>query len=97
MKRKNRVKVIFIIIIGMILLALPVAMQVKGEVSNKVLDKYVAIGDEISIEANNDYDISYVSLIKDFLYAVNDNLDYSNLSEVGITSSELLNIIDKNK
>lgn len=97
MKRKNRVKVIFIIIIGMILLALPVAMQVKGEVSNKVLDKYVAIGDEISIEANNDYDISYVSLIKDFLYAINDNLDYSNLSEEGITSSELLNIIDKNK
>ena len=96
MKRKNRVKVIFIIIIGIILLALPVAMQVKGEVSNKVLDKYVAIGDEISIEANNDYDISYISLIKDFLYAVNDNLDFSNLSEEGITSSELLNIIDEN-
>ena len=97
MKRKNRVKVIFIIIIGMILLALPVAMQVKGEVSNKVLDKYVAIGDEISIEANNDYDTSYISLIKDFLHAVNDNLDYSNLSEEGITSSELLNIIAENK
>ena len=78
-------------------MALPVAMQVKGEVSNKVLDKYVAIGDEISIEANNDYDISYVSLIKDFLHAVNDNLDYSNLSEEGITSSELLNIIYANK
>lgn len=96
MKRKNRVKVIFIIIIGIILLALPVAMQVKGEVSNKVLDKYVAIGDEISIEANNDYDVSYISLIKDFLYAVNNNLDFSNLSEEGITSSELLNIIDEN-
>ena len=93
MKRKNKVKVIFIIIIGIILLALPVAMQVKGEVSNKVLDKYVAIGDEISIEENNGYDVSYVSLIKDFLYAINDNLVYSNLSEDGITSSELLNII----
>ncbi|MDU2490739.1 MAG: GDSL-type esterase/lipase family protein [Clostridium celatum] len=97
MKRKNKVKVIFIIIIGIILLALPVAMQVKGEVSNKVLDKYVAIGDEISIEENNGYDVSYVSLIKDFLYAINDNLVYSNLSEDGITSSELLNIIDENK
>lgn len=81
----------------MILLALPIAMQVKGEVSNKVLDKYVAIGDEISMEADNDYDVAYVSLIKDFLYALNDNLDYSNLSNDGITSSDILNIIEENK
>lgn len=96
-KREHRVKVIFIITIGIVLLALPIAMQVKGEVFNKVLDKYVAIGDNISMEENNDYDVSYISLIKDFLYAVNDNLNYSNLSKEGITSSELLNIIDKNK
>lgn len=96
-KREHRVKVIFIITIGIVLLALPIAMQVKGEVSNKALDKYVAIGDNISMEENNDYDVSYISLIKDFLYAVNDNLNYSNLSKEGITSSELLNIIDKNK
>ena len=96
-KREHRVKVIFIITIGIVLLALPIAMQVKGEVFNKVLDKYVAIGDNISMEENNDYDVSYISLIKDFLYAVNDNLNYSNLSMEGITSSELLNIIDKNK
>ena len=94
---KSRFKVIFIITVGMILLALPIAMQVKGEVSHKVLDKYVAIGDEISIEADNDYDVAYVSLIKDFLYALNDNLDYFNLSKDGITSSELLDIIDDNK
>ena len=97
MKKRNRIKVILIITIGMILLALPIAMQVKGEVSNKVLDKYVAIGDEISMEADNDYDVAYVSLIKDFLYALNDNLDYSNLSNDGITSSDLLNIIEENK
>lgn len=96
-KREHRVKVIFIITIGIVLLALPIAMQVKGEVSNKALDKYVAIGDNISMEENNDYDVSYISLIKDFLYAVNDKLNYSNLSKEGITSSELLNIIDKNK
>lgn len=96
-KREHRVKVIFIITIGIVLLALPIAMQVKGEVFNKVLDKYVAIGDNISMEENNDYDVSYISLIKDFLYAVNDKLNYSNLSKEGITSSELLNIIDKNK
>lgn len=96
-KREHRVKVIFIITIGIVLLALPIAMQVKGEVSNKELDKYVAIGDNISMEENNDYDVSYISLIKDFLYAVNDSLNYSNLSKEGITSSELLNIIDKNK
>ena len=96
-KREHRVKVIFIITIGIVLLALPIAMQVKGEVSNKELDKYVAIGDNISMEENNDYDVSYISLIKDFLYAVNDKLNYSNLSKEGITSSELLNIIDKNK
>ena len=96
-KREHRVKAIFIITIGIVLLALPIAMQVKGEVSNKELDKYVAIGDNISMEENNDYDVSYISLIKDFLYAVNDSLNYSNLSKEGITSSELLNIIDKNK
>ena len=71
MKKKSRFKVVFIIIIGMILLALPIAMQVKGEVSSKMLNKYVAIGDEISIESNDDYDVEYVSLIKDFLYALN--------------------------
>ena len=43
------------------------------------------------------YDIEYVSLIRDFLYALNNNLDYSNLSKEGITSFELLNIIDDNK
>ena len=97
MKKKSKFKVVFIIIIGITLLAFPIAMQARGEVSNKMLDKYVAIGDEISIEASNNYDIAYVSLIKDFLYALNDNLDYSNLSKEGITSSELLNIIDDNK
>ena len=97
MKRKSRFKVVFIITIGIILLALPITMQAKGEVSNNVLDKYVALGDEISIESDDDYDVEYVSLIKDFLYALNDNLDYSNLSKEGITSSELLNIIDDNK
>lgn len=97
MKRKSRFKVIFIITIGIILLALPITMQAKGEVSNKALNKYVAIGDEISMEADYDYDVAYVSLIKDFLYTLNDNLNYSNLSKKGITSSELLNIIDENK
>ncbi|WP_195469325.1 GDSL-type esterase/lipase family protein [Clostridium sp. D43t1_170807_H7] len=97
MKRKSRFKVVFIITIGIILLALPITMQAKGEVSNNVLDKYVALGDEISIESDDDYDVEYVSLIKDFLYALNDNLDYSNLSKEGITSSELLSIIDDNK
>ena len=97
MKKRNRSKVILIITIGMILLALPITMQAKGEVSNNVLDKYVALGDEISIESDDDYDVEYVSLIKDFLYALNDNLDYSNLSKEGITSSELLSIIDDNK
>ena len=97
MKRKSRFKVVFIITIGIILLALPITMQAKGEVSNNVLDKYVALGDEISIESDDEYDVEYVSLIKDFLYALNDNLDYSNLSKEGITSSELLSIIDDNK
>ena len=97
MKKKSKFKVVFKIIIGITLLAFPIAMQARGEVSNKMLDKYVAIGDEISIEASNDYDIAYVSLIKDFLYALYDILDYSNLSKEGITSSELLNIIDDNK
>ena len=38
-----------------------------------------------------------VSLIKDFLYALNDNLEYINLSSDGATSSQLLNVVDSNK
>ena len=72
-------------------------MQAKGEVSKSVLNKYVAIGDEISLEANSSYEVSYVSLIKDFLYALNSDLDYINLSNDGATSSQLLDIIDNNK
>ena len=97
MKRNSKFKIRFVVIIGIIVLALSVAIQAKGEVANERLNKYVAIGDEISIEASNDYDIEYVSLIRDFLYALNNNLDYSNLSKEGITSFELLNIIDDNK
>lgn len=72
-------------------------MQVKGEVSKSVLNKYVAIGDEISLEATSSYEVSYVSLIKDFLCALNDDLDYINLSNDGATSSQLIDIIDNNK
>lgn len=97
MKRNSKFKIIFVVIIGIIVLALSVVIQAKGEVANERLNKYVAIGDEISIEASNDYDIEYVSLIRDFLYALNNNLDYSNLSKEEITSFELLNIIDDNK
>lgn len=97
MKRKGKFKVLVVIIIGIILLVIPITMQAKGEVSQNVLDKYVVIGDEISLEANNDYEVSYVSLIKDFLYALNDNLEYINLSSDGATSSQLLNVVDSNK
>jgi len=96
-KRKGKFKVLVVIIIGIILLVIPITMQAKGEVSKNVLDKYVVIGDEISLEANNDYEVSYVSLIKDFLYALNDNLEYINLSSDGATSSQLLNVVDSNK
>lgn len=97
MKRKGKFKVLVVIIIGIILLVIPITMQAKGEVSKNVLDKYVVIGDEISLEANNDYEVSYFSLIKDFLYALNDNLEYINLSSDGATSSQLLNVVDSNK
>ena len=97
MKRKGKIKVLVVIIIGIILLVIHITMQAKGEVSKNVLDKYVVIGDEISLEANNDYEVSYVSLIKDFLYALNDNLEYINLSSDGATSSQLLNVVDSNK
>ena len=97
MKRKGKFKVLVVIIIGIILLVIPITMQAKGEVSKNVLDKYVVIGDEISLEANNDYEVSYVSLIKDFLYALNENLEYINLSSDGATSSQLLNVVDSNK
>lgn len=97
MKRNGKFKVLVVIIIGIILLVIPITMQAKGEVSKNVLDKYVVIGDEISLEANNDYEVSYVSLIKDFLYALNDNLEYINLSSDGATSSQLLNVVDSNK
>ena len=97
MKRKGKFKVLVVIIIGIILLVIHITMQAKGEVSKNVLDKYVVIGDEISLEANNDYEVSYVSLIKDFLYALNDNLEYINLSSDGATSSQLLNVVDSNK
>ena len=96
-KRKGKFKILVVIIIGIVLLVIPITIQAKGEVSKNVLDKYVVIGDEISLEANNDYEVSYVSLIKDFLYALNDNLEYINLSNDGATSSQLLNVVDSNK
>lgn len=97
MNNKSKFKVIFVIFIGIVLVAISITMQVNGEVSNMGINKYVAIGDEISFEASSNYEISYVSLIKDFLESINNNLDYKNLSQAGITCADLIGILDNNK
>ena len=92
-----RLKLVFIIIIAIIVLAIPLAAQVNGKINECKIDKYIAIGDEISLDSRESYDVKHVSLIKEFLYSLNENLEYYNLSEKGINSSDLLNIIENNK
>ncbi len=88
MRINCRLKLVFIIIIAIIVLAIPLAAQVNGKINECKIDKYIAIGDEISLDSRESYDVKYVSLIKEFLYS---------LSEKGINSSDLLNIIENNK
>lgn len=97
MRINCRLKLVFIIIIAIIVLAIPLATQVNGKINECKIDKYIAIGDEISLDSRESYDVKYVSLIKEFLYSLNENLEYYNLSEKGINSSDLLNIIENNK
>ena len=97
MRINCRLKLVFIIIIAIIVLAIPLAAQVNGKINECKIDKYIAIGDEISLDSRESYDVKYVSLIKEFLYSLNENLEYYNLSEKGINSSDLLNIIENNK
>lgn len=97
MGKKRKFKVLFVVTIGIILFLVPITIQANGKFSDKVINKYVAIGDEVSLECNEEYEVSYVSLIKDFLEALNTDLNYYNLSEDKITSSELIDIIDVNE
>lgn len=97
MGKRSKFKVLFVVTIGIILFLIPLTIQASGENYNKMVHKYVALGDEVSMESNDNYDISYVSLIKDFLDALNSDLKYNNLSKEGITSSDLMSIVDQNK
>lgn len=97
MRKNSKFKLIFVVSILIILFLTPLIIQASGESSNKTVNKYVALGDEVSIESKNYYDISYVSLIKDFLNSLNNDLKYNNLSKEEITASDLINIIDENK
>lgn len=97
MKISYRLKVVFIVIILIIVLVIPLTTQVNNKTNEYKIDKYVSLGDEISLESSDSYDVKYVSLIKDFLYSLNKNLEYYNLSKDGIKSSDLLNIIENNK
>ena len=94
---RSKFKLLFVVMILIILFLIPLIIQASGESSNKIVNKYVALGDEVSMESKNYYDISYVLLIKDFLDSLNSDLEYDNLSKEEITASDLLNIIDKNK
>lgn len=97
MRKKSKFKPIIVVFILIILFLIPLSIQASSESSNKIVNKYVALGDEVSMESKNYYDISYVSLIKDFLDSLNNDLEYNNLSKEEITSSDLINIIDENK
>lgn len=97
MKKISKLNIIAIVIIGVILLIIPISIQANGRDASNSINKYVALGDEVASESEDYYDVSYVSLIKNFLKALNSDLAYSNLSMEGITSSELLDIINSNK
>lgn len=97
MKKISKLNIIAIVTIGIILLIIPISIQANGRDASKRINKYVALGDEVASESKDYYDVSYVSLIKDFLKALNSDLAYSNLSMEGITSAELLDIIKLNK
>lgn len=94
MKVKNRFRIIVGVIIG-IIIVIPINLMAK-ERNEKSIDKYIAIGDSISVEDSNKYNISYTSLIKEFLMAIDTNVSYENLSENGSTSKELLETINLN-
>lgn len=96
MKKRHIVWALIFIVVGIVLGSFPVKSKTNGEVLNDNY-KYVAIGDEVALEDYNRYEVSYVTLIKDFLYSLNKNLDYKNLGYDGITSSELIGEIENNK
>lgn len=96
-RKRGKVKVLLVVIIGIILLLIPITIQANGWSSDKVINKYVAMGDLVALDCDDEYEVSYVSLIKDFLESLNEDLSYYNLSDNKITSSELIDIIDNNK
>lgn len=93
---KSKFKLIGIVSVLIILFLIPLTIQASSESDNKVVKKYIVIGDEVAMESKDYYDISYASLIYNFLSSLNNDLEYKNLSEPGITSTELINIIDNN-
>ena len=66
MKKISKLNIIAIVTIGIILLIIPISIQANGRDASKRINKYVALGDEVASESKDYYDVSYVSLIKDF-------------------------------
>ena len=90
-------KVISVVTIIIMILIIPTLIGIKATNTNKIINKYIVLGDDVSFESENCYEVSYVTLIKDFFKAINSNLNYRNLSEKSMTSSDLLNLINLKK
>ena len=90
-------KVISVVTMIIMILIIPTLIGIKATNTNKIINKYIVLGDDVSFESENCYEVSYVTLIKDFFKAINSNLNYRNLSEKSMTSSDLLNLINLKK
>ena len=90
-------KVISVVTMIIMILIITTLIGIKATNTNKIINKYIVLGDDVSFESENCYEVSYVTLIKDFFKAINSNLNYRNLSEKSMTSSDLLNLINLKK
>lgn len=60
-------KVISVVTMIIMILIIPTLIGIKATNTNKIINKYIVLGDDVSFESENCYEVSYVTLIKDFL------------------------------
>lgn len=95
-KKKNTVLfAISILIVFMAFILHSYNIEAKKSENIKSIDKYVVIGDFLTLESKNEFNINYTKLIYEFFKSLNPDLTYENLSENNMDINKLVNIINE--
>lgn len=100
MKLRKKVTVLFVLSFCIVFMAFIVHgynIQAKKNEYIDSIKKYIVIGDSISEDTDDVFNINYNNLIYKFLKSLNSNLEYENLSTTNTDINDLNRSVNENK